>query len=60
MRLLAYLTEGFINTFGITKPTPEQEPVVNLVIGGFLLAFCVVVLSVIGFLLYRVGTIPAH
>jgi high-affinity Fe2+/Pb2+ permease len=56
MKLLAYLTELFIGTFGITRPKPEQQRVTNLVIGGFLLAFCVVVLGVIGFLVFEIST----
>ena len=38
MKLLAWLTEAFINTFGITRPRPEQERAVQWIIGGFLLA----------------------
>jgi high-affinity Fe2+/Pb2+ permease len=38
MKLLAWLTEMFINTFGITRPRPEQQRTAQLVIGGFLLA----------------------
>lgn len=38
MKLLAWLTDAFINTFGITRPRPEQERRAQFVIGGFLLA----------------------
>lgn len=38
MKLLAWLTEVFINTFGITRPRPEQERRAQLLIGGFVLA----------------------
>jgi hypothetical protein len=41
VKILAYLTETFIGTFGITRPRPEQEKLANLVIGGFLLVFMV-------------------
>ncbi|MGC1295959.1 MAG: hypothetical protein WA869_13075 [Alloacidobacterium sp.] len=56
MKLLAYLTELFIDTFGITRPKPEQERTANLVIGGFLLAFAAVVLGVMGFLVFQIST----
>jgi len=55
MKLLAYLTELFIDTFGITRPKPEQERTVNLVIGGFLLLFGIVVLGVLGFLILQIS-----
>ncbi len=55
MRLLAYLTEMFIDTFGITRPKPEQQRTTNLVIGGFLLMFGIVVLSVLGFLVFQIS-----
>jgi hypothetical protein len=56
MNLLAYLTELFIDTFGITRPKPEQQRTANLLIGGFLLAFGIVVLAVMGFLVYQIST----
>jgi len=56
MKLLAYLTELFIDTFGITRPRPEQQRTTYLVIGGFLLAFGVVVLGVMGFLIFQIST----
>lgn len=55
MKLLAYITELFIDTFGITHPKPEQERLTNIVIGGFLLAFGAVVLCVVGFLVFQVS-----
>ena len=55
MKLLAYLTELFIDTFGITRPKPEQERTVNLVIGGFLLLFGIIVLGVLGFLILQIS-----
>ena len=60
MRLLEYLTEGFINTFGITRPKPEQQKLANLLIGGFLLAFLVIVLAVLGFVLFELKHSGAH
>jgi hypothetical protein len=56
MKLLAWLTELFIDTFGITRPRPEQQTTANLVIGGFLLAFGFVVLCVMGFLVFQITT----
>ena len=55
MKLLAYLTESFIATFGITRPRPEQERLVNIVIGGFLLAFGIVVLGLMSFLVFQIS-----
>jgi hypothetical protein len=54
MRLLNFLAKVFINTFGITQPsTPEQRRRVSLILGGFLLAVILIVLSVTGFLVYE-------
>jgi uncharacterized membrane protein len=55
MRLLAYLTALFIDTFGITRPKPEQQRATNLVIGGFLLMIGIVVLSILGFLVFQIS-----
>lgn len=52
MKLLAWLTETFIATFGITRPRPEQQRTAQLLIGGILLAVMLVVASVIVFLLF--------
>jgi len=54
MKLLAWLTETFIATFGITQPRPEQRRTAQLLIGGLLLAVILVVAAVIGFLLFDV------
>jgi hypothetical protein len=56
MKLLAWLTETFIATFGITHPSPEQERMANIIIGGLLLAFLIVVFGVIGFLVFMIST----
>ena len=56
MKILAYLTETSIGTFGITRPRPEQEKLANLVIGGFLLVFMVGVFGVVGFLVYTISS----
>jgi len=49
MKLLAWLTEGFITVFGITRPRPEQRRIAQIVIGGFLLAFVLLVVSLVTF-----------
>jgi hypothetical protein len=54
MKLLAWLTETFIQTFGITRPRPEQQRTAQLVIGGLLLAFILFVAAVTTFLLYQI------
>jgi hypothetical protein len=60
MKLLAWLTETFIQTFGITRPRPEQERTARLVIGGFLLAVILGVASVTIFLLLEIHAGPAR
>jgi high-affinity Fe2+/Pb2+ permease len=52
MKLLAWLTETFIATFGITHPRPEQQRMANLLIGGLVLGALIVVSGVIGFLIF--------
>lgn len=56
MKLLAYITELFIETFGITRPKPEQQRATNIAIGGSLLAFAVIVLSIMAFLVFEITT----
>ena len=46
MKLLAWLTDAFINTFGITRPRPERERTAQILIGGFLLAFILLVAGI--------------
>ncbi len=53
MVLLNFLAEAFIQAFGITKPSPKQQRMVSLVLGGFILVVLVLVLSITGFLLYQ-------
>jgi hypothetical protein len=60
MKLLTWLMETFINTFGITRPRPEQERTASLAIGGFLLAFIVLVLSITGFLVWQIHASGPH
>ncbi|MBB6146272.1 hypothetical protein HNQ77_004244 [Silvibacterium bohemicum] len=56
MKLLAYLTETFIATFGITRPEPGKERLANLVIGGFLLVCIVGAFGMVGFLVYSISS----
>jgi hypothetical protein len=56
MKLLAWLLETFIATFGITRPRPEQERTAQIVIGGFVLAFILVVAATITFMLFEIHT----
>jgi hypothetical protein len=60
MKLLAYITETFIATFGITRPRPEQQRMANVLIGGFLLGFVMLVLGITAFLLYQIHTGGHH
>lgn len=53
MKLLDFLAQAFISTFGITQPRPEQRKLVSLVLGGMILTVFVVALSVVGFLVYE-------
>jgi hypothetical protein len=55
LKLLAWLTETFIATFGITHPSPEQQRVANLIIGGLLLVVLITVFGVIGFLIFALS-----
>jgi hypothetical protein len=60
MKLLAWLTDAFIQTFGITRPRPEQQRTAQLILGGFLLAFLLVVAAVMAFLVYAIHAGSAH
>ena len=50
MKLLNFLMESFIGAFGITKPKPEQQRTVALVLGGFLLVFFTALISLIAWM----------
>jgi hypothetical protein len=54
MKLLAFLTETFINTFGITRPSPGQEKRTELILGGFLLTVLVLAFGIVAFLVYNI------
>ncbi len=60
MKLLAYITETFIDIFGITHPRPEQQRVTNLLIGGFILGFFTLLLIVAAVLFYQSRVGGAH
>lgn len=60
MKLLAWLTETFIQTFGITRPRPEQQRTAQLVIGGFLLAVILAVAGIILLLLIEIHAGPSR
>lgn len=51
MNPLRFLIDAFVNTFGITRPTPEQEGLAGKVILGMLVL--VLVALGIAFLLVR-------
>lgn len=52
MKLLLYLANAFINTFGITQPTPQAANRAARFIAVMLLAVIATVASVAGFALY--------
>ncbi len=54
MKLLNFLVESFIATFGITRPKPEQQRTVALALGGFLLVFFAALISLIVWMLFSV------
>ncbi|GGG97312.1 hypothetical protein [Silvibacterium dinghuense] len=53
MRLLDWLTDLFVDTFGITRPQPEQRRRISLILGIPLLLFllAIVALTVLFFVL---------
>ena len=54
MKLLNFLVESFVATFGITRPKPEQQRTVALALGGFLLVFFTAFISLIIWMLFGV------
>ena len=55
MKLLNFLVESFVGAFGITRPRPEQQRTVALVLGGFLLIFFAALISLIVWMLAKSG-----
>jgi hypothetical protein len=51
MKVLMFLMESFIGAFGITRPKPEQQRTVALVLGGFLLLFFTGLIGLIAWML---------
>jgi hypothetical protein len=60
MNLLAWLTEMFINTFGITRPRPEQQRTAQMLIGGFLLVVILGAAGVLTILLFVIHGNRGH
>lgn len=60
MKLLGWLTETFIATFGITRPRPEQERRVHLIIGGFILLSLIFAAALTLFLLFAAHAGASH
>ena len=54
MRLLNYLAEVFIGTFGITQPAEDKRQRVAIVLGGFILLSLLAGFAIVGFLLYSI------
>ncbi len=54
MKLLDFLTEAFISTFGITRPDPRHERLVSALLGGFLLTAALAVVLLTVFLLWQI------
>ncbi len=54
IRLLNYLSEVFIGTFGITRPAPEKERQVSLALGGLILLSLLGGFALVFFLLYNI------
>jgi hypothetical protein len=53
MRLLEYLVEVFIQTFGITRPSDAQRRRVTLLLGGVLLSAALLAVAVgVGMVFY--------
>jgi hypothetical protein len=52
MKFLIFLMDGFVGAFGITRPKPEQERTVALLLGGFLLIFFGALFSLIVWMLH--------
>jgi hypothetical protein len=53
MRVLEYLVELFIQSFGITRPTEAQRRRVTLLLGGALLTAALLVIAIgVGMVLY--------
>jgi hypothetical protein len=57
MRILEYLVEMFIQSFGITRPTETQRRRVTLLLGGVLLTAALLAIAIsVGMVLYLHGS----
>jgi hypothetical protein len=54
MRLLDYLAEVFIGTFGITQPSPEKRRQISIILGGFILISILGGFAIVMVMLYSV------
>ncbi len=54
MRLLDYLAEVFIGTFGITQPSPEKRRQISIILGGFILVSILGGFAIVMIMLYSV------
>jgi len=54
MRLLDYLAEVFIGTFGITQPSPDKRRRISIILGGFIFVAIVGGFAVVMIMLYSV------
>jgi hypothetical protein len=53
MRILEYLVDMFIQSFGITRPTEAQRRRVTLLLGGALVTVALLVIAIsVGMVLY--------
>ena len=52
-RLLNFLVESFVTGFGITRPRPEQQGMVRLVLGGALLAIGCAAVGIVVFFWFQ-------
>jgi hypothetical protein len=53
IRVLDFLVESFVAGFGITRPRPEQQGLVRLVLGGVLLAILCAVVGIVTFFWFQ-------
>jgi hypothetical protein len=57
MRVLEYLVDMFIQSFGITRPSEAQRRRVTLLLGGALLTAALLVIAIgVGMVLYLHGS----
>ncbi len=56
MRLLDYLAEVFIGTFGITRPAPEKQRMVAITLGGFILVSILGGFAIVSYFFYSLRT----